>query len=159
MNSFRKTSLIFAFAGGLELFNLCPLRAHSIQTEIKNHNGKLELISEFSTGTAVQGALVRYMQNNGTPGDEIGNLNQQGKLIFDLPDIYNGEIELLVDGGPGHKDYLLLPIRSGVVQIDQIVFNIPMLTDEKSFPMRLALDFVVVVSKFFGIKGNSLLIN
>ena len=87
MYSLRRTSLIFAFAGGLELFNLCPLIAHSIQTEINDHNGKIELKSEFSTGIPVQGAVVRYIQINGMPGDEIGNLNRQGRLVFDLPDI------------------------------------------------------------------------
>ena len=31
-----------------------------------------------------------------------------------------GSWEVQVDGGPGHRDYLEMPVQAGVVQLDQI---------------------------------------
>jgi len=33
----------------------------------------------------------------------------------------DGRVDLQVDGGPGHRDYLELPIKAGQVQLDQVV--------------------------------------
>ena len=148
MVSLKKISLVFAFAGGLQVFNLSPSKAHSIQSELNFINGKIELKSEFSNGSAVQGAVVRYIKPNGIPAEEIGRLNYQGRLIFDLPDIHNGEVELQVDGGPGHRDYLLLPIRFGNVQLDQVVLKPYTLKQKKNFFLNSPLDFVAYFSSF-----------
>jgi hypothetical protein len=51
---------------------------------------------------------------------ELGRTNEKGQLSFALPKQANGEWELQVDGGPGHRDYLEMPVQQGQAQLDQI---------------------------------------
>ena len=100
-----------------------PLKAHAIQSEITLLNGKIELKSIFSTGEPVTGAIVSLLNQDGLPQREVGFINKLGKLILDLPNLNEGNIELKIDGGPGHRDYLLIPIRSGKPNLDEVVSN------------------------------------
>jgi len=54
---------------------------------------------------------------------DLGRTNSQGRLAFALPNNANGEWELRVDGGPGHRDYLAMPVHAGQAQLDQISEN------------------------------------
>ncbi|CAI8239877.1 MAG: Uncharacterised protein [Prochlorococcus marinus str. MIT 9313] len=65
--------------------------------------------------------MVRVLEANGAPGRELGRMDQQGKLSLSLPDMQEGTLDLQVDAGPGHRDYLMLPIRSGKVKLDEVV--------------------------------------
>ena len=44
-----------------------------------------------------------------------------GQLVLTLPNLVEGVLNLQVDGGPGHRDYLELPIRQGSVLLDEVV--------------------------------------
>jgi hypothetical protein len=35
--------------------------------------------------------------------------------------VEDGLVDLQVDGGPGHRDYLTLPLQRGVVNLDEVV--------------------------------------
>ncbi len=96
-------------------------KAHAIESTLNYLDGSLELQSHFSTGTPVEGAVVRVLEANGAPGRELGRMDQQGKLSLSLPDMKEGTLDLQVDAGPGHRDYLMLPIRSGKVKLDEVV--------------------------------------
>ncbi len=98
-----------------------PAKAHAIESTLNYLDGSLELQSHFSTGTPVEGAVVRVLEPNGAPGRELGRMDQQGKLSLSLPDMQEGTLDLQVDAGPGHRDYLMLPIRSGKVRLDEVV--------------------------------------
>jgi len=51
---------------------------------------------------------------------ELGHTDSQGQLAFALPKGASGAWELQVDGGPGHRDYLAMPVQGGQAQLDQI---------------------------------------
>ncbi len=102
-----------------------PARAHAIQCSLNYLDGSLELSSSFSTGLPAEGAVVRLLKADGTPGEELGRIDAEGKLGLHLPELQEGIVDLQVDGGPGHRDYLELPIRSGKVQLDEVVQQAP----------------------------------
>ena len=64
---------------------------------------------------------MRLINADGTPGDELGEIGANGQLVLTLPDLVEGVLDLQVDGGPGHRDYLELPIRQGSVLLDEVV--------------------------------------
>ena len=64
---------------------------------------------------------MRLLNADGTPGDELGEIGANGQLVLTLPDLVEGVLDLQVDGGPGHRDYLALPIRQGSVLLDEVV--------------------------------------
>ena len=104
------------------LIGLAPTAAHShgIESTLTYFSGSLELSSGFSTGEPAQGAIVRLLQADGSPGQELGRMDADGKLTLELPALDHGEVDLQVDGGPGHRDYLTVPIREGHVQIEAV---------------------------------------
>jgi hypothetical protein len=71
----------------------------------------------------VQGAVVRLLQADGTPGKELGRIDEEGRLQVTLPELSDGLVDLQVDGGPGHRDYLTLPLQKGRVNLDEVVIN------------------------------------
>ena len=109
-------------AAAVSLAGLAPaeVRSHGIESSLNYLSGSLELSSGFSTGEPAQGAIVRLLQADGSPGKELGRMDADGKLTLTLPALDDGEVDLQVDGGPGHRDYLTLPIRRGQVQIDAV---------------------------------------
>ena len=96
--------------------------AHGIEssiTRLESLTDSLVLESRFSNGEPTSDAVVRLVAPDGE-SHEIGRTNAQGQLSFALPKQANGEWELQVDGGPGHRDYLEMPVQQGQAKLDQI---------------------------------------
>ena len=106
-----------------------PAEAHQIESALQYLNGDLELSSSFSNGLPTKNAVVRVLKADGTPGRELGRTDSAGKLILNIQDLRDGVVDLQIDGGPGHRDYLELPISSGQVNLDEVV----------SFPVGLVV--------------------
>ena len=110
------------------LLALAPLllvpaaRAHGIESQLSPLHGlgdQLLLHSQFSNGEPTRDAVVRLVPPQGQPL-ELGRTDQHGQLSFALPKGATGSWELQVDGGPGHRDYLEMPLRRGQAQLDQV---------------------------------------
>lgn len=95
--------------------------AHGVESSLRYLDGQLELTSSFSTGEPVEGAVVRLLQADGTAGEVLGTIDADGRLQLQLPAVGDGLVDLQVDGGPGHRDYLTLPLQKGVVNLDEVV--------------------------------------
>ena len=100
---------------------LAPAKAHQIESALHYLDGDLQLSSSFSNGEPTQGAVVRLLNADGTPGQELGRTNADGRLSLDLSTVGNGIVDLQVDGGPGHRDYLELPVHDGTVNVNEVV--------------------------------------
>ena len=100
---------------------LAPAKAHQIESALQYLDGDLQLSSSFSNGEPTQGAVVRLLSANVTPGQELGRTDAEGRLSLDLSSVGNGTVDLQVDGGPGHRDYLELPVRDGEVNLNEAV--------------------------------------
>ena len=100
---------------------LAPAKAHQIESALQYLDGDLQLSSSFSNGEPTQGAVVRLLNADGTPGQELGRTNADGRLSLDLSTVGNGTVDLQVDGGPGHRDYLELPVHDGTVNVNEVV--------------------------------------
>ena len=123
MRSLIHSLFLLIASGSLGLVQGQPAQAHAIESTLNYLNGSLELHSKFSTGTPVEGAVVRILDANGIPGQELGRMEQEGRLSLTLPEIQEGNLDLQIDGGPGHRDYLLLPIRAGKVKLEEVVIK------------------------------------
>jgi len=109
---------------GLASLLLSPglARAHGIETSLTatpSLHDHLLLQSHFSSGQPTADAVVRLVPPGGQPM-EVGRTDSHGQLSFALPSNASGDWELQVDGGPGHRDYLEMPVRAGQVQLDQL---------------------------------------
>lgn len=96
--------------------------AHAIEsslTRVQSLNAQLLLHTQFSSGQPTADAVVRLVPPGGTPV-EVGRTDSHGQLSFALPKGSNGDWELQVDGGPGHRDYLEMPVQGGQAQLDQL---------------------------------------
>jgi len=86
--------------------------AHGIESSLErvaDLGGGLVLQSHFSTGEPAAGAAVTLV----APGGQtvaLGQTDAQGQLRFRLPVSVDAAWELRVDQGPGHRDYLELPL-------------------------------------------------
>ena len=99
-----------------------PARAHGIEssvTRLEQLSSQLMLQSQFSNGEPTTDAIVRLVAPDGK-ALELGRTDAKGQLSFALPKQATGEWELQVDGGPGHRDYLEMPVKAGQAQLDQI---------------------------------------
>ena len=96
-------------------------QAHAIQTNLEAfHNNHLVLLqSSFGNGQPAEAALVTLVPPGGQP-IPVGRTNSKGELRFSLPSNAHGEWDLQVDGGPGHRDYLSLPVNNGQVDLNRI---------------------------------------
>ena len=121
MTEFSRRLLVTCTVIGLGVMAGQQAKAHGIESSLRYLDGQLELSSSFSTGEPVEGAMVRLLNADGTPGDELGEIGVNGQLVLKLPDLVEGVLDLQVDGGPGHRDYLELPIRQGSVLLDEVV--------------------------------------
>jgi nickel transport protein len=104
------------------LLSPAAARAHGIEssvTRLQSLSDSLVLESRFSNGQPTSDALVRLVAPDGQ-SVEVGRTNANGQLSFALPKQANGEWELQVDGGPGHRDYLEMPVQAGQAKLDQI---------------------------------------
>ena len=102
--------------------NVMPVQAHQIESALSYLDGTLELTSQFSNGEPTHGAVVRLLNPDGSTGQELGRTDASGRLQLDLRDVADGVLDLQVDGGPGHRDYLELPVKQGEVDLDAVVF-------------------------------------
>ena len=100
---------------------LAPAKAHQIESALHYLDGDLQLSSNFSNGEPTQGAVVRLLNADGTPGKDLGRTDADGRLSLDLSTVVNGTVDLQVDGGPGHRDYLELPVHDGAVNLNEVV--------------------------------------
>lgn len=86
--------------------------AHGIESSLERVaglSGGLALESHFSSGEPAAGAAVTLV----APGGQtvaVGQTDARGQLRFRLPPSVDGSWELRVDQGPGHRDYLELPV-------------------------------------------------
>jgi nickel transport protein len=96
-------------------------QAHAIETSLEafRNNHVLLLQSSFGNGQPAQAALVTLVPPGGQP-IPVGRTNSNGELRFSLPSNAHGEWDLQVDGGPGHRDYLSLPVNNGQVDLNRI---------------------------------------
>ena len=97
-------------------------RAHGIETSLSRLPSLSEgllLQSQFSSGEPTRDAVVRLVPPSGTP-IEVGRTDAHGQLSFALPKGASGDWELQVDGGPGHRDYLEMPVSQGRPQLDRL---------------------------------------
>ncbi|MBM5783416.1 MAG: hypothetical protein FJ076_00980 [Cyanobacteria bacterium K_DeepCast_35m_m1_288] len=104
------------------LLSPAAAQAHGIEssiTRLESLTNSLVLESRFSNGEPTSDAVVRLVAPDGE-SRELGRTNAQGQLSFALPKQANGEWELQVDGGPGHRDYLEMPVQQGQAKLDQI---------------------------------------
>lgn len=109
------TALLLAAAFG------APTQAHQIESALHYLDGQLELSSSFSNGEPAAGAVVRLLNPDGSPGEELGRMDADGQVQLDLSSVQDGRYDLQVDGGPGHRDYLEVPVHAGRVRIDDVV--------------------------------------
>ncbi|EAQ73695.1 hypothetical protein BL107_15535 [Synechococcus sp. BL107] len=107
--------LLFGGLGGI------PVQAHQIESALNYLNGELELSSSYSNGQPTQGAVVRLLNADGSAGQKLGRTDQAGRLTLDLDTVEDGIVDLQIDGGPGHRDYLEMPVQAGQVKLDEVV--------------------------------------
>ena len=100
---------------------LMPVQAHQIESALSYMDGTLELSSSFSNGEPTKGAVVRLLNADGSAGTELGRTDASGKLKLDLSGVDDGVIDLQVDGGPGHRDYLEMRVNDGEVNPEAVV--------------------------------------
>ena len=105
MSVFSRRLLVTCTALGVGFMAGQPAQAHGIESSLRYLDGQLELSSSFSTGEPVEGAAVRLINADGTPGDELGEIGANGQLVLTLPDLVEGVLDLQVDGRPGHRHY------------------------------------------------------
>ena len=98
-----------------------PTQAHQIESVLHYLNGELELSSSFSNGEPTKGAVVRLLNADGSAGQELGRTDQAGRLTLHLGTVRDGVVDLQIDGGPGHRDYLEMPVQAGQVKLDEVV--------------------------------------
>ena len=65
--------------------------------------------------------MVRLLNADGSAGQELGRTDQSGRLTLDLDTVEDGIVDLQIDGGPGHRDYLEMPVQAGQVKLDEVV--------------------------------------
>ena len=98
------------------------VEAHAIEssiTRVASLNNGLMVSSQFSSGQPTVAAKVSLIAPGGA-AIELGRTDAQGQLSFALPKGASGDWELLVDGGPGHRDYLTMPVQAGKAQLDRL---------------------------------------
>ncbi len=99
------------------------VEAHAIESSLnrlESLRDGLMLESRFSNGEPVEGAMVRLVPPNGGQPLEVGQIDAQGRLSFNMPKGAEGDWELQVDGGPGHRDFLEVPTHSGQPQLNRV---------------------------------------
>jgi len=116
LNPRRSALLLLAVAAGLTaaLLSPAPASAHAIEStleRIAGLNRTFELQSRFSTGLPAAGAQVSLVSPSGA-SLALGSTNAEGQLRFAVPDAVDPSWEVRVDQGPGHRDYLEVPLAA-----------------------------------------------
>lgn len=121
MPALPRFALMSMTALAMGLGQVQNVNAHGVESTLRYLDGQLELNSSFSTGEPVEGAVVRLLEADGSAGAELGRMDASGRLQVNLPDLTDGLVDLQVDGGPGHRDYLTLPLKQGRVNLEEVV--------------------------------------
>jgi hypothetical protein len=105
-----RCSSAVALAFGLALVTAPPVRAHGVETSFSGleASGLLRLQTSFSTGEPLANAEVRLQSPDGHQTLALGRTDADGRFQGRLPNSSQRQWELVVDGGPGHRDYLEL---------------------------------------------------
>jgi hypothetical protein len=87
-----------------------PVNAHGVETSFTNleASGLLQLRTQFSSGEPLADAEVRLQSPDGSKTLKLGRTNSDGRFSAKLPAPASRQWELVIDGGPGHRDYLQL---------------------------------------------------
>lgn len=95
---------------GLALVSSSPARAHGVETSFSGleASGVVRLQTSFSTGEPLADAEVRLQSPDGRQTLALGRTDADGRFQGRLPKGVQRQWELVVDGGPGHRDYLEL---------------------------------------------------
>jgi hypothetical protein len=85
-------------------------RAHGVETSFRGleASGLVQLQSSFSSGEPLADAEVRLQSPDGHQTLALGRTNAHGRFQGRVPAGAQRRWELVVDGGPGHRDYLEL---------------------------------------------------
>ena len=128
MTSLFRIAVMASAALGLGLSPMQRAEAHGVESSLRYLDGQLQLTSSFSTGEPVEGAVVRLMQADGTPGEELGRIDAEGQLTMTLPALADGLVDLhsfgpqLIDLGAQSLIELVNLALSGIVAVLQAVF-------------------------------------
>ena len=106
----RCTAVALGLGLGLALGAARPVRAHGVETSFSGleASGLLRLQTSFSTGEPLANAEVRLQSPDGHQTLALGRTDGDGRFQGRLPRGAQRQWELVVDGGPGHRDYLEL---------------------------------------------------
>jgi len=78
----------------------------------------------FLHGEPSSDAAVHLLPPDGSDPVEIGRTDATGNLSFTLPTDLDGTWEIqVVDGGPGHRDYLEMPVRGSELRPQEVVHH------------------------------------
>lgn len=98
------------------------VEAHAIESSITRlaslSNGLL-LSSQFGSGQPTVDAQVSLIGPGGK-AVALGRTDAHGQLSFALPKGASGDWDVQVDGGPGHRDYITMPVQAGQAQLDRL---------------------------------------
>lgn len=107
-------------AAGLMALGAGPAWSHAIESSLEHvaelndsFRQELDLQSRFSTGEPAGAAAVRLLPPDGGTPVELGRTDRDGRLRFTLPDGATADWDVMVDAGPGHRDYLGLAEATG----------------------------------------------
>ena len=114
-------------------------QAHAIQTNLEafRNNHLVLLQSSFGNGQPAEAALVTLVPPGGGQPIPVGRTNSKGELSFSLPSNAHGEWDVQVDGGPGHRDYLSLPVNNGQADLNRISDGHPPKSPDRLSPWPL----------------------
>jgi len=84
--------------------------AHGVETNFTalQASGLIELRTQFSSGEPLADAEVRLQSPDGSKTLKLGRTGSDGRFSAQLPAQASRQWELVIDGGPGHRDYLEL---------------------------------------------------
>lgn len=84
--------------------------AHGVETNFTalQASGLIELRTQFSSGEPLADAEVRLQSPDGSKTLKLGRTGSDGRFSAKLPAQASRQWELVIDGGPGHRDYLEL---------------------------------------------------
>lgn len=108
---------LLAGSCALALLGTPGAHAHGIQSTLERlgsltSRSPYQLESKFSSGVPAREASVRMVSPDGATALELGRTDADGRLTFPLPAQARADWELQVDAGPGHRDYLELPVAA-----------------------------------------------
>ena len=118
-----RAAVLAALVGSAALLASAPrVEAHAIESSLTRATSLTDgllLSSQFGSGQPTVDAKVSLIGPGGQ-AIALGRTDAQGQLSFALPKGASGDWDLQVDGGPGHRDYLTVPVLAGKAQLDRL---------------------------------------